>query len=163
METNKTTCIRGLSALMLTLWCVMTVRAGTITYTVRYDATKIKVSETTIRGSEYVKVCYDELYNWVLKQGEPDLPAELLSFSIPYNASSIRITTIPTKERIEEIPLDKPVTPVIQSKFIESAIEQYNLESYEEYISNSLDTYPSKNAEIIVLPSSVKAIQLPKG
>ena len=64
--------------------------AGQITHTVTYDPNKLSVTYDTINGITYAKVDY-ELFNSSDSVSKPQLPSDVFTLSVPYNATNYNV------------------------------------------------------------------------
>ena len=80
---------------------------GTVTYTATYDGTPV-LGTDTLGGVTYTTVRLPGLSN-LGEPGTPSLPVDYISFSVPYNATNIRVTCASSERGV--LPLEHPVYP----------------------------------------------------
>lgn len=64
---------------------------NSISYTATYDYSKLTLGTDTLGGVTYTTVSYEGLHNDGAP-GAPSLPVDYLKFSLPYNATNIRLS-----------------------------------------------------------------------
>lgn len=68
-------------------------KAGQITHTVTYDPSKLTITYDTINGIAYARVDY-ELFNSSDSVSKPQLPSDVFTLSVPYNATNYNVQCI---------------------------------------------------------------------
>lgn len=112
---------------------------GTITHTVTYDLSQLRLGTDTLGGVTYTTVEFEGLYNSG-EPGTPWLPVDNITFSVPYNATDFSVTaTIGTHDSQN---LNYPVYPR-QASFGGTVTLPDNK------IYNSGNPYPSVTACVI--------------
>ena len=92
---------------MIALHCTSAL-AGQITHTVTYDPAKLSIRYDTINGTTYALMDYEGL-NSLFHVAQPDIPYDIFTFSVPYNANNFSAQC--QIYSYTEIEISSPVVP----------------------------------------------------
>jgi len=118
-------------------------RAGQITHTVTYDASKLAVTYDTINGNVYARVEYDGLSS-CNEASYPELPSDVIMLSVPYNATNF---TVQYKEKsFYETSISSIVYPAQEPRAISDTTD-FEFTQPNSIIYSSSSFYPTSQNE----------------
>lgn len=134
--------IKYIAFLLMCSLCILTIHAD-IQHNIQFELDKFIFGDDTINNITYRTIDYDNLF-CSGEPGEPRLPYKTYSFSIPYNATNVRLITSARTSIINNVGTIVPIQQPVATQ--ENGTVGITLP--DSVIYNTNNYYPNKFADI---------------